>query len=306
MNLRHTALSNDAIVQLVNDKAHTLRRLNVANTVVNDQGLAQFPVNSQLTRLSLMDTGITDAGCEHITRCKWLTHLRLDLTDVTDDGIRFLADCDHLKKLELNGTRVSDVSPVWLSDSGIEHLGLGATRLTDAGVPALTEFSELRSLDLQRTEISDRGLRFLSEAPLVDRLFVEYTNISNAGIEFLLKLPLQSVSLNPKLNDRGLDILSNHETLRRLAVWDAAVTSWQSLSRLNELEVLLIDDSVRDLSPLQSLQQLKVLMLWGSDFSSVQLAKLRTRLPKCRIKQFPRYKCPLKEFRSLCLGGGCD
>ena len=187
-----------------------------------------------------------------------------------------------------------------MSDSSIEHLGLGYTSLTDAGMPALTEFSSLRSLDLQSTALGDKGLRFLAEASLLNRLYLENTKITNSGIQFLLKLPLESLSLNRVLDDGGLKVLSRHATLQRLAIWAAKVTSWQPLSLLERLQVLLIDDAVEDLSPLQSLRQLKVLLLWGNNFSPTQLAKLRIGLPKCQIKHFKPHKKPIDEFRSLC------
>ena len=185
VDLRHTAISNNAIVSLACGKLHTLRQLNLSNTVINDAALTEFLSRSQLQELSLMDTGITDAGCREIAECEWLSDLRLDLTDVTDDGVRHLANCAHLQNLELFRTRVTDTSLAWLSDTQVEHLGLGYTSLTDAGIPALPDFPALQSLDLHGTALTDRGLRFLSPATSLHRLHLENTRISSAGIESL-------------------------------------------------------------------------------------------------------------------------
>lgn len=302
INLRHTAISNDGIVNLLSAKSHTLRRLNLSNTVVNDAALAELPDQSQLQDLSLMDTGITDAGCSQISRYQWLTDLRLDLTDIGDDGVRCLANCRQLRNLDLFGTKITDTSPVWLSDTRIEHLGLGCTALTDIGIPALTEFSALRSLDLEATAITDKGLRYLSEASDLEQLFLSDTRISNAGIESLLKLPLKTLTLNLSINDAGLKVLSQHDTLQHLAVWNTDVTSWKPLASLERLRVLLVDDSVVDLLPLQSLRKLEYLLLWGECFPAPEIARLRLALPGCQVVSFAPHEAAKREFRSLSQG----
>lgn len=302
INLRHTAISNDGIVDFVCGKTHTLRQLNLSNTAISDRALAECLPGSQLTNLSLIDTGITDAACQECVGCEWLADLRLDLTDITDDGVRHLTNCTHLQSLELFRTKVTDTSLVWLSDTNVEHLGLGCTSVTDAGIPALTDFPALQSLDLQGTSLTDRGLGFLSSVASLSRLHLENTTISSAGIKFLLHLPLESLSLNPKIDNAGLKTLSHHKCLRRLATWNCRVTGWQPLRNLDRLQVLLIDDSVMDLSPLRSLSQLEVLILWGDTFSPTELARLRLSLPMCHIKTLASCEPAIQEFRSLCGG----
>lgn len=302
INLRHTAITNDGIVSFVSGKAHTLRQLDLSNTAISDTALAECLPNSQLNHLSLIDTGITDAACKEFASCEWLTDLRLDLTDITDDGVRQFVNCGHLQSLDLFRTKITDTSLAWLSDTKIEKLGLGYTSVTDAGIPALTDFPALQSLDLQGTSLTDRGLRFLGSVANLSRLHLEHTKIANAGIEFLLHLPLESLSLNPKIDNAGLNTLSNHKSLRRLAIWNCRVTGWEPLKNLDRLQVLMIDDSVIDLSPLRSLTQLEVLILWGDRFSPTELAKLRLSLPKCQIKRLEACEPAIDEFRSLC---GC-
>ncbi len=302
INLRHTAITNDGIVNLVCGKAHTLRQLNLSNTAISDEALAECLPNSQLNHLSLIDTGITDAACKECGSCEWLADLRLDLTDITDDGVRHLTNCAHLQTLDLFRTKVTDTSLVWLSDTRVEHLGLGYTSVTDAGIPALTEFPALQSLDLQGTSLTDRGLRFLGSVASLSRLHLEHTKIANAGIEFLLQLPLESLSLNPKIDNAGLNTLSNHKSLRRLAIWNCRVTGWQPLKNLDRLQVLLIDDSVIDLSPLRLLNQLEVLLLWGDQFSPTEVARLRLALPQCQIKTLAACERAVDEFWNLCRG----
>lgn len=300
LNLRHTGVSSTGIVELVNDKAHTLRHLNLSNTVVKDGTLTCFPDRAQLLELVLMDTAITDAGCQDIARCEWLTNLRLGLTDVTDDGIRDLADCQHLRSLDLFRTKISDTSLVWLSDLKLEHLGLGRTAVTDVGLPELAEYPDLKYLDLRGTALTDRGLHFLSEAPLLELLYLDHTDISAAGLTSLLPLPLITLSLNAAIGDYGLQTIAGHEALRRLAIWKAGVTNWGPLARLNRLRTLLIDDAVNDLTPLYHLQELQYLLLWGDNFSATEVARLRLALPRCRIKSYESCDSADEEFRRSC------
>lgn len=300
INLCHTAVSNDAIVNLVSAKAFSLRRLNLSNTVIKDQALAECLPGAQLKQLELSDTGITDAACEACVECDWLTDLCLDFTDITDDGVRHLANCSQLRRLGLLNTKITDTSLVWLSDTGIEDLGLGYTAITDAGIPALPDFPALESLDLRKTSITDKGLRFLSAATNLKQLQLENTGITNTGIEYLLSLPLESLSLNSSIGNAGLNTLALHNSLRNLAIWNCGVTDWQPLAKLERLEVLLIDDSVTDLSPLRELEQLRFLLLWGEHFSPTDLFRLRLSLPQCQIRTFPPLSCALGEFWCLC------
>jgi Leucine-rich repeat (LRR) protein len=302
INLRHTAITNDGMVDFVCGKAHTLRELDLSNTAISDEALAECLPDSQLNSLALIDTGITDLACKEFAGCEWLADLWLGLTDTTDDGVRHLTNCMHLRSLDLSRTKVTDTSLVWLSDTRVEHLGLSCTSVTDAGIPALTDFPALQSLDLHGTSLTDRGLRFLGSVAGLTRLHLEHTKISKAGIEFLLHLPLESLSLNPKIDNAGLNTLSNHTSLQRLAIWNCGVTGWQPLKNLDRLQVLLIDDSVMDLSPLRSLDQLEVLLLWGDHFSPTEIAKLRLCLPNCQIKTLAARERAIDAFRSLCGG----
>jgi internalin A len=298
LNLRHTAVSNNAIVDLISQKAHTLSRLNLSNTVINDTALADFPEQMQLNSLSLEDTGITDEAVRHVARFHGLEYLQLDLTDVSDDGIRHLASLESLRELALFRTNVSDTSLVWLSDAKIEHLGIGKTSVTDAGMPALTDFSNLQSLDVQRTSIGDRGLRFLSQASKLRTLHIEDTQITNAGLSFLTGLSLRTLSLNFGVSDTGLNTLSQISSLKNLATWHN-VESWKPIRRFESLDVLLIDDSVNDLSPLHKLWNLKFLLMAGKRFAPTEVARLRIAIPQCRIKLFHSIANAIEEFRNL-------
>ena len=99
LNLRHTAVSNDAIIRLVNEKAHTLIRLNLSNTVVIDAALAEFPEQSRLQSLSLLDTGITDEGVRHVAganeNCRARTEAFAKTANFAATGLPRIPDLRH-------------------------------------------------------------------------------------------------------------------------------------------------------------------------------------------------------------------
>ncbi|QDU54278.1 leucine-rich repeat domain-containing protein [Aeoliella mucimassa] len=300
LRLEHTAISSDAMIRLMSSKVHSLRDLDLSNTVVSDATLAAFPADCLLQELRLIDTVVSDAGCQHLSQYKSLQNLRLDYTQVTDDGVRELAACGQLRNLELFRTKVSDTCLVWLSDLWLEHLGLGYTDVTDVGMPDAAEFPALKSLDLRGTKLTDRGLRHLVQSSSLEQLFLDHTSITGEGLRCLIGGRLQSLSLHSRIGDDGLQVLANCPSLVRLAVRSAGASDWRPLAELQQLEVLLIDDEVADLSPLQSLRNLKYLLLWGDRFSAASLARLRLALPDCQIATYEPKMVAWCDFRKLC------
>ena len=146
-------------------------------------------------------------------------------------------------------------------------------------------------------------MRFLSEARSLEQLYLERTQITDAGLCHLRQLPLESLSLDGRISDAALKELSEQKHLLRLAIAHSQVSNWRNLAEFEKLEVLLIDDSVEDLSPLESLKQLKLLMLWGDQFSATQLARLRLALPNCQMKRYEPFERADCDFRKLCRYG---
>ncbi len=299
LNLKSTFITNAGITRLANERAHTLKNINLSNTALKDKALEAFPTDSQIQQLRVTDTAITDVGVAHVSRFPWLHTLDLGLTDVTDDGTRFLADSHHLRVLDLSSTNVTDTTLVWLSDTSIQQLKLGGTKVTDAGMPAVADLESLSSLDLAGTVITERGLRFLSEATSLERLFIEHTQVGSGSLEPLRELPLQSLMISREVSDNGVASLGGLEELRHLAVYDTKANSWGPLTQLEKLEILLVDDSVGDLSALKEMTSLRHLLLAGEQFAPTEVARLRPALPRCQIDVIPWKQRPDLLFRSL-------
>lgn len=298
LSVRHTAVSGDSVARLVNEKAHTLSSLNIANTSITDETLAAFPATSQLCRLNLMDTAVTDNGLQQLSELQRLEHVRLDSCDVTDDGVRCLESCPSLLDLELWRTKVGDASLVWLSNTRIRHLGVGCTKVTDAGMSTVADFQELQSLDISRTRVTDRGLRFLCEADQLRRLDLVDTKVTSRGLPFLRSLPLRSLSLNANLDESGVSTLARLPALKHLAI-TGKVATWRPLARLPNLETLLVLDSALDLTAIEQLKGLRFLLLSGHGCSVETISRLRQALPECAIRRYRSHQSAMRDFRTL-------
>lgn len=82
--------------------------LNLANTKITDDGLAQLEELKNLRRLHLEKTAIGDAGLAHLKGLSELRYLNLYGTKVTDAGLANLKGLANLEKLYLWQTAVTD------------------------------------------------------------------------------------------------------------------------------------------------------------------------------------------------------
>jgi Leucine-rich repeat (LRR) protein len=64
-------------------------------------------------------------------------------------------------------------------------LCLYGIRMTDAGVPPLTELSNLEALTLSQTQVTDAGLLPLTKLPKLNDLDLTGTHVTQAGADKL-------------------------------------------------------------------------------------------------------------------------
>jgi len=102
-----------------------LTSLNLAETDVNDAGLANLAKLSNLTTLDLWNTQVGDAGMESVSKLKNLSTLVLDGTQVTAAGIK------HLEGLPL------------------KKLFMQSCPLTDEAIESLKKIKTLESVDIK-------------------------------------------------------------------------------------------------------------------------------------------------------------
>lgn len=137
----------------------------------------------------------------------------------------------------------------------------------------------------------------------IENLGFELADLSNEGLRHVAELPnLQELMLYGgyrRIGDSGLELLRNHQTLRKLElvnidVTDAGLDVLMSMPMLIELELYretrldatLTDSAVEHLRKLHQLERLTIAGGWMSESA---LAKLRDALPNCKIDTAHQY-----------------
>jgi len=89
-----------------------------------------------------------------------------------------------------NFAAVSDAQLVALAPvaASVVTLDLQQTKVTDAGLAALTPFTKLRKLQLQNTALSDAGLEHLGKLLSLEILNLYGTGVTDAGLKHLARL----------------------------------------------------------------------------------------------------------------------
>jgi hypothetical protein len=130
--------------------------LNLAGTVITDEGLQHLAENDSLEQLHLGWTAVTDRGCQALLRLENLRALDLRGTKITDAGAALLAGLPHLEALVLEETAVSSQVAAALQPlaTRLRHLNLAYTAVGDSAIDSLRNFSELRTLNLRATSVS--------------------------------------------------------------------------------------------------------------------------------------------------------
>ena len=133
------------------------------------------------------------------------TLVYLDLSfnqKITDDGLAALEDASMLTVLQLSHCR----------------------NITDAGLVHLRSLTELEKLNLAGCSVTDDALESLVDMKKLRALeLVGCMNISGAGFRFLENLPLEIVSLPPRVKtDEGIHVLKYLHSLRILTLWNSS------------------------------------------------------------------------------------
>ena len=168
-------------------------------------------VSSRLTLLVTLSKGLAPASAADLDRARKAGATvepvsagspLLSLSFVSREsstGDRELAELaplmGNIAWLDLSRTKVSDAGLKALS-GGIRlvRLDLHATAVTDAGLGSLKALKELRYLNLFGTAVSDAGLVDLAELSLLDDVYLRETKVTEAGIAKLgEKLPLAEI-----------------------------------------------------------------------------------------------------------------
>jgi hypothetical protein len=179
-------------------------------------------------------------GPEDFRRLKEMKTLRwldLSFTGVTDGEVAALRWHGDLKWINLGGTKITDWCFKGLPRQ-LETLDVSHTRITDAGLGALTDFPTLKQLNLGFTRITDAGLKKLKALWRLETLSLRGTGITDKGLRELTGLSrLKALLLgDTKITDQWVPTITKIKGLRRLelAPWVAPVP-YQARELVREL-----------------------------------------------------------------------
>lgn len=118
----------------------------LAANLVNSSGFLDaqvkklLPLKEQLIWLDLSETHITDNSLADIAQFKNLTRLSIANTSVTDAGLNFLKKLPHLRSLNAYGTKITDKGLTSLQTcQNLTAIYLWQTQVTPQGVAALQQ-----------------------------------------------------------------------------------------------------------------------------------------------------------------------
>jgi internalin A len=162
-------LSNNAITGATFDvfgAFKSLASVRIANAQLTDASFAKFPALGSL-RVAALDNNpaLGDTAAAALARCKALTLLNLNLTGITDVGLQVL--CNSLR----------DLTGIYLD----------ASKVTDAGIPALKRLDALGELSLAQTSITDASVEHLKGIKTLRVLNVSASKVTPEKVAELRK-----------------------------------------------------------------------------------------------------------------------
>ena len=129
------------------------------------QGLTQIAGHTGLTQLAIGGNGVTDAELIHVAAIKGLQQLTIHKSRVTGPGLVSLVGLSSLTSLDLQDSAgVGDDGAEYLKKlSSIQTLGLGGTKVSDAGLAHLNDLKSLGRLVVGRG-VTDAGITAIRHA----------------------------------------------------------------------------------------------------------------------------------------------
>ena len=190
---------------------------------------------------------------------------------VTDDDLAEMARLTALssvKEIGIGGTRITDAGLASLSiATALTKLSVRGTKIRGEGLKWLQTCEDLTVLLLSNNPgLGDSGLDYLKSLRRLHHLDVADTNVSGAGVKAIGQMPqLEALSLRlTKIGDDDVSHLTGLENLRALGLDGTRVT----------------DEGLAHLTQLKSLESLNLV---ATKVTAEGVAKLKEALPHCNI-----------------------
>ena len=168
---------------------------------VDDEHLADNPVERNLNHLCLAGCMVTPQGLNHIPPAPELQRLTLTGRQIGVDAVvRLAADPRSIQQLSLERTGIDPtIAGLLNAAANLEELDLSSTAVDDSIVSAIAAAKSLNTLWLTGTHVTDRSIAIIAKMPELEDVDLQRTKVTETGIAKLKQA-------NPNLNVNPLEI----------------------------------------------------------------------------------------------------
>ena len=152
----------------------------------DERVLEKLASKKRLSSLDLFDTSVTDDGLAEIAERFQLTSFHLSSDRITATGVSAVLKSPKLKSCMLSG--VAQVGDAIFHELGscqhLRELYLEGTAITDADIAVVGELPELWSLVIRNTKITDKGIASIASRS-INLITFSGCSISGSGFQCL-------------------------------------------------------------------------------------------------------------------------
>jgi hypothetical protein len=202
-----------------------LKRLDLSQTRITDQGLAYLKTAASLREVNLAYAEkIGDPAHAVIKHWKNLRRLSLRGTVIADETAASAASLPDLEVLDIADTIVGDFGVEALTTAPkLKELTMGNIRMSEVGFQSLRQLTTLSHLDLSGrrhqgpADISQRGIEAIASLRQLRVLKLGHNRFPVKSFALLAAMPaIEKLGLEfcPEINDETLNYLASWKSLR--------------------------------------------------------------------------------------------
>lgn len=237
----------------------------------------------KLLSLSLSYQAGEDLSCLDRLPTDVVAFLKIERLSITDQQFKALKCLSALRGLELTDVDITDRGFMLLQNChALAYAAFKSTLMTSKGLAALRNLHTLQHLDCEQDLFDDASMSNLSGLTKLKFLHLKNVRITDAGLKHLLPLT--------ELTDLNLSINK---------ITDAGVASLVPLKNLQSLDLTDTKITMACIDSLSKLPNLHELTISQLDFTGVQLAEMKRRLPRCVIANGKKTGADLRIFEPL-------
>jgi hypothetical protein len=218
-------------------KLDTLTHLSLSDCTFKDSWL-RYISHLPLTTLDLAGTVVTDDGMKYVAKIKTLKKLEIFDTGVSGKALEILQPLTpSLTFLSVNAASLSDSDMAQLSNfSNLTNLNMKGTSISVNGCESIAKLQNLQTIDFGRSRFSKAGLEKLASLPRLTDIRLKGCSIDDDTASALFGFPgLIHIELNDNdLSDKTMDGLAKMQSLQSLGVRDNEKITASAVARFRK------------------------------------------------------------------------